>query len=159
MNVRVSLMLSALLSSPAWADEHSFDLNSETMKTIVRATAATQYAEVPQVDENAVKAEANWLDEVTTDLQLREKPPVAPVAAKAAPAPYKPGFLSALIDTLLDVEPDRSPEALQNEYMGCLQHDQMKSTTDRSATCPGRIPDWAAADPDHYIPPDKLVPR
>jgi hypothetical protein len=48
-----SLFICVLLASPAWSQEHSFDLKSESIRNIVRNAAATQFSQVqPRTNTN-----------------------------------------------------------------------------------------------------------
>lgn len=141
MRMRACLLI-ALLVSPAWSQEkaatdgpapaaHSFDLRNETVRKIVRETAATQFSAVYVTDDatapKPAKTEfvpaASVTEAETTTVRLPE------------PLPPSGGFLSTLIDTILfdDTFSDRE---LQEKALGCLSRENVKTAPERVENCP-----------------------
>jgi hypothetical protein len=111
MSSRSFLLLFAVFFSPAWSQEpsaeqpvatlHSFDLNSDSIKQIVRDTAAGQSVPVQISEEKSANRDG--------DTRFKYVPPVATQTAKE-PAPRRPtappkadGPVSTLIETLVDM--------------------------------------------------------
>jgi len=145
MNPR-TILLVALLVSPAWSQEpapatpaattRSFDLHNESVKKIVHDTAATQYSVVQASQESASKPKPT---ETTVKFVPEEKPVVnqEPVYPTRLPeAKSSDGFLSTLIDTVLE-DDSVSYAELNKERLACLSRENLKTTTERVASCPG----------------------
>ena len=140
-----SLFICVLLASPAWAQEHSFDLKSESVKIVIRNTAATQFSQVKPVQEPKVEREPALVHAFVDGARLVEVPSLRPAAPSPASKKKRPGLASAvfafLIDEWLGVddEPDTSPEALYEEWLDCQQKgDDLQTTAQRYETCAGR---------------------
>jgi hypothetical protein len=103
MNSRALLLIAAFVTSPAWAQQPSFDPHSAAVKTILRATAATQFATSTPVEGVEPKD-----PESPAELEIAEVPLIAEQApTDAGPTPPAPKrrkhtFLSAMIDTLVE---------------------------------------------------------
>lgn len=101
--MKLRALIAALLVSPAWAQEMpTFDIKSESVKNIVRATAAAQSRTVRIVEEKAPKDPAK--------IRFVPAEKVAPVerpAPRLPPEPRGDTFLSAFIDSLVEHELDR----------------------------------------------------
>lgn len=138
MKIRASLLLGALLVSRVWADAPNFDLKSEAITNIVRHTAATQFRPVEPVTQEKRRREPFTQIVFTSprDTGL-EKPPERPRAPP--PKPLSP-LLSAVLDTLLGIEPDFAAEARDSYLQLCRSLDPDKSPTQRSVSCPGTGP-------------------
>jgi len=169
MNAR-ALLVSVLLVSPAWAQEAAptspapgaFDLSKDSIRRIVRATAATQYAEIRPLNEAAVEHERPLVNEFVTEVRLAETPSLTRAAPTPAPAQDSPSLLSALIDLWLgNDEPDTSPEALYEDWLSCQQHDDLENTSERYETCPGHESKavYSPAAPSIYTPPTRSPPK
>ena len=111
MSSRPFLLLFAMFFSPAWSQEpaaeppvaapHSFDLNSDSIKKIVRDTAADQSVPIQISEETPAKREP--------DATFKYVPPIVAETVKE-PAPRRPtappksdGPVSTLIETLVDM--------------------------------------------------------
>jgi hypothetical protein len=98
MTFRALLLSGALLVSPAWSQETAgFDLRSEAIRDIVRATAATQFRAVEIQAEKAAAPKSA----ATVRFVPPEKPERTERAAPAPPAPESNGFLSAMFETVI----------------------------------------------------------
>jgi hypothetical protein len=145
MNPR-TLLLVALLAAPAWSQEpapvapvapaRAFDLGNDAVKKIVRATAATQFAVVYVSQDEAPAAPRK-----SEPAPVAYIPPVKTAAAPQYPtrlpdpAPRSDGFLSALIDTLLE-DDDMTYAELYDEWLSCQSRNNLKTTAERAADCP-----------------------
>lgn len=138
MNARPLLMLGALLVSPAWAQEFSFDLHSEPVKNIVRATAATQYAAVQPVKDLQVKREPVMADIFKSDERLDEKPALKRAVPRHAPVRTIQGPVSALVSTLLDIQNYELPGEEFNVWHACPQAGDPNTAGPGYAMCPGK---------------------
>jgi hypothetical protein len=154
MNARAVLLTGLALMSPAWAQEpatsapapapRSFDLSSDSIKKIVHATAATQYAAVQVNAEAPVEREPA----IVFDQPEKPAPPIKAAAKRRAPAPAREsaseGFLSAVVDILVDellgVDVTNSLEEEYNKTLGCNEHPDLNTSTPMLLTCPGRYP-------------------
>jgi hypothetical protein len=152
MNSRAVLLMGVALMSPAWAQEpatsapapapRSFDLSNDSIKKIVQATAATQYATVE------MNADAPRENEPAFLFEQPEKPapPVKAPAKRRTPAreSASEGFVAAVVDILVDellgVEVSDSLEENYNKTLGCNDHPDLQSSTPKLLTCPGRSP-------------------
>jgi hypothetical protein len=124
MNPRAVLLIGAMLVSPAWSQEPSFDLKSDAIKRIVQTTAATQYAPIQPPEEKPVEPEpASTIKFVPP---VKEEPPVKRTAKPAAPAPQSHTFLSALVETLVD-DALGTDEDLPDEKVDCPWPDDLMS--------------------------------
>lgn len=107
----------------------SFDLGSESVKKILRDTAATQYATARPAEAEPAKSPPSA--EKAFQYIAPEKPPAKPVAKLNLPpmpaALESNGFLSALIETLID-------EALDSDY-----DDPVEANTVSWLTCQAAI--------------------
>jgi len=140
MLLRAVILAGALLASPAWTQEPAptFDLRSDTIKQIVRDTAATQFRAVEPVREEKSRREPFTRIVFTSPRDAaREQPPAPPRAPP--PKPLSP-LLSAVIDSLLDVEPGFAEEARDSYLQLCRALDPDKSPTQRSLSCPSTGP-------------------
>ena len=143
MNTRATLLIGALLVSPAWSQEsaapavtlsaQSFDRSSEAIKKILRDTAATQSARIQISEVKPAKSAPAEFKYVPPEPAPRVKveEPRLPEAA-----PPSNGFVSALVDTLLAVEDDGSWDI--PKYT-CQESDVSKSNIERFETCPGQL--------------------
>ena len=136
MNSRVMLLVGFMLTSPAWSQEPSFDLKSDSIKKIVRDTAATQFATVQLSSEKPVATKQ------IADIKF--EPPVAAQPVKYPthlPDPATPatGFLYTLIDVLLDKDDDSSLEMRYPVWLSCQARDDLKSATQQDP-CPSASP-------------------
>ena len=137
MNPRALLLIGALLGTPAWADAPSFDLKSDAVKQIVRDTAATQFRAVEPVKEVTPAREPyTRIVFLSPKDAARERPP--PPRAPP-PKPLSP-FVSAVIDSLLDVEPGFAEESRDSFLQLCRSLDPNQSPTQRSPFCPSTGP-------------------
>jgi len=159
MKPRACLIV-VLLASPAWSQEpvvnapagtaRSFDFSNESVKKIVRDTAATQFA-IAQVSRDAtIKSEpAGTFKYVPPE----EAPAPAPVPKAPRPQPVPPSnsFLSAMFETLFDVALD-SALGLDSEYAGAASDDRWRRCESRTPlkttqlgydTCPAKNRDNA----------------
>jgi hypothetical protein len=110
MITRSMLLLGVMFASSAWAQEpaadgaapasRSFDLSSDSIKKIVRETAAAQSVAIQSPEEKPVKR--------VPDTTVRYVPPDVAQSAKE-PVPHRPtappesdGPISTLIDTIVD---------------------------------------------------------
>lgn len=134
MNTRALWMLSALLVSPAWSQEPGFDLKSDALKSIVRDTAATQFAQVRPVDER--KVERARID-LTTVRAPAEKP-VGKINLPDPPAPKLDGPVSALVDVLLGLNGD-GIEVHPDRWMSC----QWRNAAASSCPAVSSDPTWS----------------
>jgi hypothetical protein len=146
MNPR-ALLLFSLLAAPAWAQEpapvapsHSFDLRDDAVRKIVRATAATQFGVVHVApDETPAKAEPAPIK--SEPAPVAYVPPVKTAPALQYPTrlpdpePPSTGFLSSLIDTLLE-DDDMTYAELHDEWLSCQSRNNVKTTAERAADCP-----------------------
>ncbi|HTU67413.1 MAG TPA: hypothetical protein VMF52_15805 [Steroidobacteraceae bacterium] len=159
-----ALFVGVLLASPAWCQEPSFDIKSESVRNIVRATAATQSRAIEPIPEANVEHDTKVIADVVFDEKLPEKP-AAPQPPGFTRARHKHDFLSEVLDTILDdvldVEPKDLAEARFGTMASCLQGDELKSVEERLSECPGRIPDniISTEQLDSWVPPGKLVPK
>lgn len=102
MYTRALLVVGAFLALPAWSQEQSLDLSSDSVRKIIRDTAATQYA-APQLNEAKPVAPQPRTEKVVRYVPP-EKPPTKQTAKlnlPAMPAPLQNSFISAVIDTLV----------------------------------------------------------
>jgi hypothetical protein len=102
MNPRGWLVVGALMALPAWSQQPSLDLNSDTVKKIIRDTAATQYA-APQLAEMKPAGHQPMTEKVVRYVPPERSPERSPAKLNlpALPAPLQSSFMSALIDTLV----------------------------------------------------------
>ena len=133
MNPRACLLV-ALLVSPAWSQEpvadapvltpKSFDLSNDSIKKIVRDTAATKYAYVQFSAKPANKPEPVTKIEF---IPAAKAPPVKYPTRLPDPAPQSTGFLSTLIDVLLDVDDDFTEPGKDDLWLSCQARDDLKT--------------------------------
>jgi hypothetical protein len=136
MNSGVLLLFGAMLASTAWSQQPTFDLRSDSIKKIVHDTAATQSALVQLSNEKPVERKP------IADIEFAPpvaKPPLKYPTRLPDPAPPSTGFLSTLIDTLLDVDDDYSMQWQADNWISCQARDDLKAIT-QSSTCPGAYP-------------------
>jgi hypothetical protein len=109
MTFRALLLFGALLVSPAWSQETAgFDLKSEAIRGIVRATAATQFRALEIQAQKAPEPKT-----VTVRFVPPEKPEIAERAPPARPLPPpSDGFLSAMFDAVIGTVIDHQLDAL-----------------------------------------------
>jgi hypothetical protein len=136
MNSCVLLLVAAMLASPAWSQEPSFDLKSDSIKKIVRDTAATQFATIQVSNEKPVERKPLANIDLTPPVAA---PPVKYPTRLPDPAPPSTGFLSTLIDTLLDVDDDPSLGGKYPIWLSCQARDDLKSATQQDP-CPSAYP-------------------
>jgi hypothetical protein len=139
MHIRASLM-ATLLASIAGAGEpaapepvltaRSFDLSQESIRKIVRATAATQYGQLQPIDESAAEPRTSSID-----VSMEETPRLERTAPQRKSAPQSQGPLSALVEALLD-ESDGPATAAEQMWAHCQQLGPIKSESKRLETCP-----------------------
>jgi hypothetical protein len=135
MQLRAIVLFGALLAAPAWAQQaapKAFDLNSDSVQQIVRATAATQFRSIEPVKEPKAAREPLF---ALTEVQAIEAPTLTPPPAPRPVRPQRQGPISALIEVLLGLEPDIEAEARANYLQICQQPD--RPTAQRYITCPG----------------------
>ena len=148
MNPRTCLLM-ALLVSPAWSQEpaadppmpttrfsaRSFDLSNDSMRKIVRAGAATQFASVRVSNDTPVEPAPVKVRFVPVEKELPAPKPPPP---RLPPAPPAGGFISALVDVLLGS--DDFDAALQSEkWLRCEGREPMTSTSMGYDTCPSKV--------------------
>lgn len=130
------MLFGALLVSPAWAQEPadpqtptrlSFDLRSDSLKKIVRDTAATQSATSQPASEAPVRPSPRAAV-VYVPPEKKAKPAEHKVLLPS-PVPESGGFLSALVDVL----PDRE---LDNRVI-CPSDEDLKTIAQGYEHCPG----------------------
>lgn len=99
-----ALLTGLVLASPAWSQEPvqpHFDLHSESVRNIVRDTAATQYAQVRIAEENDAQEsepfDSTSLEEIPL---LGELPPKGPASPRAYVDPN--GLFASVVDILVD---------------------------------------------------------
>ena len=106
MKFHAFLLLAAVLASPAGSQETpTFDLKSESIRNIVRTTAATQFGMAKLVEDRAPESKATK----TVRFVPAEKP-VSKERPRPASQPMpepRDGFVSAFLSTLIDYEMDR----------------------------------------------------
>ena len=104
MKIRAALLLGTLLASAAWSGETpTFDLKSDAVRNIVRTSAATQFAADLVVEKAQDAKTSKTVRFVPAEKAVKKERP----APHAAPAPWEGhGFLSALVDTVIDLELD-----------------------------------------------------
>jgi hypothetical protein len=113
------------------------------VRKIVHDTAATQYG-VVQPGEASLAAPAKATPAVVQFVTAETPHTVVhqALALQPRPAPAAPqgGFLSGLIDTLLDDDVENVTYAeLHDEWLRCQSRgDDLKTTSERAASCPGR---------------------
>jgi hypothetical protein len=156
MNTRACL-LAALLVSPAWAEEpapaspapaaRSFDLRDAAVKKIVHDTAATQYGSVqlgvvhpgevsPAVPVKATPAAMAFVPAERPSAVVHRAPALQP---QTPAAPTQDGFLTSLIDMLIDGDDGVTYAELHDEWLRCQSRgDDLKTTRERAASCPGK---------------------
>jgi hypothetical protein len=140
MNSRALILLGALLASPVWAQQPSFDLSSDNIKKIVRDTAATQSRPIELSEEKPVEREP-----VETVRYVPPEKPTPPPVERAAPRPVAASqssdFLSTVIDILVDevlgIDDDIESEVQSDRRLRCPAADPHKTTEPGSSTCPG----------------------
>lgn len=140
------LLLGVMLVSPAWSQEpaatapvatpRSFDRNDDSIRKIVRNAAAAQSVPIQPAEETPAKREPDAAFKYVPPEPKPVKAP-APTPRLPAAAPAATGPIGALIETLLEVEPDTSPEGRYNDWLKCQDSDNLKSVSDRYKTCPG----------------------
>jgi len=139
MNARALFLFGALLASPVWAQQPSFDLNSDYIKKIVRDTAASQSVPVQLSDEKPAKSEPV----ATVKYVPPEKPlpPAKSAAHRPVAAPQSNSFLSAVIDILVDealgIDDDIESDVQSDRSLRCPSAEPLKTTEPGSSTCPG----------------------
>lgn len=142
MNSRALFLFGALLASPVWAQQPSFDLSSDYIRKIVRDTAATQSRPIELSEEKPAEREP-----VET---VRYVPPEKPAPVKiAAPrpvdAPQSHGILSSLVDAIVEtvidealgIDDDLESQVPSDRRLRCPAADPHKTTEPGSSTCPG----------------------
>jgi hypothetical protein len=132
MNWRIVCLVNALLAAPAWSQQTTFDLASESVKRIIRATAATQFGEFRLAEEPPVVRGPAVVDDA--GLRIEEKPPPKPVPVK--PASQRQGPVSALIDALLEAESDISATPEYHEWLRCHLRVTDLNTMQHYGKCP-----------------------
>lgn len=153
MNSRACLLI-ALLVSPAWSQEpvadapvlrtKSFDLNNDSIKKIVRDTAATKFAYVQLSDRAAIEPEPVGIKFVPPEPKLASKPQDVP---RLLPDPPSGGFLSALIDVLLG-DDDYSAAVHSDKWLRCESRAALKTTQMGYDTCPAKNRDILSVPSD-----------
>jgi len=152
MHTRACL-LAILLAAPAWAEEpapatpapapaaQAFDLHDQAVKKIVHDTAATQYGVVQVGDASpagplkATPAAVRFVPVEKPSVVVSQAPALKP---RASAAPRQEGFLTTLIDTLLEGD-DVTYAELHDEWLRCQSRgDDLESTSQRAAACPGK---------------------
>jgi len=136
MNSRVLLLVGAMLVSPAWSQEPAFDLKSDSIKKIVRDTAATQFATIQVPSEKPVApkqvAEIKFVPSVAA-------PPVKYPTRLPEPATPAAGLFYTLVDAFLDVGDDSSLEFRYPLWLSCQARDDLKHATQQDP-CPSASP-------------------
>jgi hypothetical protein len=138
MIARALLVTGALLVSPAWAQEPSFDLNSESVRKIVRATVATQYAEVQPIKLAPAGRKTASLMDLHQDVRLDEKPALKRAPPRRAPARIFQDPISELVDTLLDVENIPARPDKFGEWRACHHAGDADDLTPSYTMCPDK---------------------
>jgi hypothetical protein len=157
MNPRAMLFV-AMFAAPAWSQDsvtvaaapvraapppaaQAFDLRSDSVRKIVRDTAATQSASVRWTADDAPAKRQPGAD-VRVAPPEKAPVPVTQASLPPLPQPARPssGILTSLIDVLLEEEPDYSSDAYYEGWLRCQSHgDDLKSTTERYETCPNAV--------------------
>jgi hypothetical protein len=138
MNPRAWLMAVMMLVSPAWSQglasdspvvtPRSFDLRSESLKTIVRNTAATQFAAIQLPRQQPVQRESTAFKYVPP---ADAEPVQRPTPRLPEWTPEDRGFFSALVGTLIDSALGVESYDSQAEYhawLSCKLRDDSKCT-------------------------------
>jgi hypothetical protein len=112
------------------------DLKNDSIRKIVRDTAATQSATVQLPHEKPVARKPLANIEFVPEVKA---PPLKYPTHLPDPAPRSSGILSALIDTLLDVDDDPSLGGKYPLWLSCQAHDDLKSALQQDA-CPSANP-------------------
>ena len=131
MNSRALLVVAAFVTALAWAQEHSFDPHSDTVKNIVRATAATQFATTTPVQYTRPTVEKPPPESrISEDALIAEKAPVKPKPSLPAPTRARDTFFSAMVDTLVESALDDwlGTDDDGPEWQGC-RHVDPKATS------------------------------
>ena len=146
MNSRVLLLVGVMLASPAWSQEPAtstpapsalvVDLRSDSIKKIVRDTAATQFATIQLSNEKPDTRKP--IEKIVFVPSVAAPAPKYPTRLPD-PAPRSNGILSTLIDTLLDVDDDPSLGGKYPIWLSCQARDDLKSATQQDA-CPSAYP-------------------
>lgn len=140
-------------SAPAHAPKaQSFDLRNESVKKIVHDTAATQFAtgqvlkETPAEEQPGPRA-VRYVPPEGTPKREPKYPTRLPDAQPSG------GILSSLIDTVLE-DDDITYAEKSKQDLACMSRDNMKTTAERVASCPGRADGGVKGNPADY----KTVP-
>jgi hypothetical protein len=112
------------------------DLHNDSIKKIVRDTAATQFAPIQLSNEKPVARKS--IERIEFVVPVAVPAPKYPTRLPD-PAPRSTGFLSTQIDTLLDVDDDPSLEGKYPIWLSCQARDDLKSATQQDA-CPSAYP-------------------
>jgi hypothetical protein len=144
MNSRALILFGALLASPAWTQEPNFDLSSDSIKKIVRDTAATQSRPIELSEEKPAEREP-----VETVRYVPPEKPLPPPVERAAPRPVAApqsdgifsGFLEAVVETLVNEalgdDDDFAPEVPSDRRFRCPAADPLETPEAGSSACPG----------------------
>lgn len=155
MNARALLLLGALFATTAGSQEPSFDVKSESVRNIVRTTAASQSVALPESSAARVRKEPA---EKTVVYVPPEKPPLVRELPVQKPREVKLNpFLSAVIDTVadeaLDVEPDPGYEFEYEKLRACQQRNADKTSALRDAECSPGPRAWTVDDQPTIVRP------
>jgi hypothetical protein len=146
---RTWLVFAALFASSAWAQDAkpSFDLRGDTMKKIVRATAASQAGVIQTLAESPVRHEPAAVASATVKFVTEQTLP-APVRRFATPqtptpAPPSGGLLGDILNELVEAWLDDgysslTPSQYDDLWLSCQQTNDLLSTTDRYLACEER---------------------
>jgi hypothetical protein len=155
MNARAFLLVGTLLASTAWSQEPAFDLKSESVRNIVRATAASQSVALPESPAAPVRTEPA---KKTVAFVPPEKPPLVRELTAEKPRDVKLNpFLSAVVDTVVDetlgVEPDPGYEFEYEKLRNCQRRNADKTSTERDAVCSSGPRAWTVNDQPTIVRP------
>ena len=136
MHSRILLLVGAMLASPTWSQELVVDLHNDSIKKIVRDTAATQFATVQLSNE---KTDARKPIEKIDFVRPVAKPPVKYPIRLPDPAPRSTGIFATLIDTLLNSIDDYPGPFRYDNWISCQARDDLKTARQLDG-CPSASP-------------------
>jgi hypothetical protein len=135
MYVRLFLLTGLLMSSAAFAQQPNFDFANDSIRKVVRDSAASQYATLQALPPAASTTKPK--PAAVIDLSPPEKP-ILIKAAAAKPAPQLNGFLSGMFEVAFDLAIEsllgRDPP---QEWRAC---DPALDTPNRNTGKPGPAP-------------------
>ena len=139
MSARALLLIGAMLVCPAWAQEPTFDLNSDSIRKIVRATAATQSVPIQLSAEPVAHREPAAILEYVPPIEAAPVKHTAPPRGPPPPPPQSDGFVSflfnTLVDTLLDAATGESARTQGVVWRACESAGGSKTFTQPAVMC------------------------